>query len=77
MPVISKAKLEDIEWRNRFLETMQVGLRMYEKTKDEKWLDCAKKFGETSATLRERIERGDYVNRDTEIAKVEEILKRR
>ena len=76
MPVISKAKLEDIEWRNKTLEVMLVALRQYAKTKDREWLRYMQSLGQASGVFKERIERGDYTERDTEIGKVEEILKR-
>lgn len=68
--------MEDVDFRNKTLELMQVALRMYAKTKDALWMNYAKDFGKTCEMLKERIKNGDYTQRDHDIAVVEEILKR-
>jgi inorganic pyrophosphatase len=41
--------------RGNLMEIVGVTLRMYKKTKDPKWLEHAKWFGEKSAELKTKI----------------------
>lgn len=68
--MVSPTKHRDREARTMLLETMQIALRWYERTQDEKWLDWAKTFGSHSKTLKEKIETHDYSRVDKILEKV-------
>ena len=76
MTLISKARLEDIDARNKTLECMAIALRQYARDGDQKWFEYAKDFGKTSRIFQEKIEHGDYTQRDADIERVEQLLKR-
>ena len=53
-------KYEDIKCRYHVLDCMEVSLRWYAKTRDQKYLDIAKDFGRVSDQINLRIKNNDY-----------------
>lgn len=69
MALISKSKVEDMEFRMQLLECMESCLRSYKKTGDKHYLDRAMEFGKMSKDIKDRLDKGDYTKRDERMAK--------
>ena len=67
--IFSAEKLEDIRLRNEVLYCMESAIR-------HGFTELARSFGETSRMLKERIDRGDYTERDMKREKVDMFLRR-
>jgi len=55
MAIIKEEKIFIRGIRNSTLKIIQSALKMYEKTKDKKFLEHAKFFGDFSAKLKKRL----------------------
>lgn len=66
MEQLSRGQEYDRNIRILLMEHMGVAMRMYVRTKEEKYLECAKEFGAQAKILSERIKTHDYSKEDAE-----------
>ena len=76
MAITSKGRVHDMGLRASVMEIMRVCVRMYEKSKDEKWFEEAKYFGAESKRLKTRIETYDYKTEEETYRIVDDIDRR-
>lgn len=73
MALISKARVEDMQFRRLVMECAEISLRWYSKTKDPASLEYAKQFGTLSNQLKKRIETHDYKEEDARQRRLDEM----
>lgn len=56
------------------LECMEISLASYQRTNDQLAYDAAVMFGNISNALREKIEKGDYTERDAWRERVDKLF---
>ena len=66
--LISKEKLEDIKFRNNVIVLIKKAIR-------HSLMDKAKELGEISKEIKNRIEKGDYIERERQRRLVDKIIK--